>query len=68
MKQTHRIAKIVRSLGGSPKTIKEVARGQRVTYITAQQYLIRLLKEGQIYLYDKGTRPIKYYIPLEKCK
>ena len=68
MKQTYRVAKIMRSIVATPKTIKEVARGQRVTYITAQQYLSKMLKAGQIYLYDEGHRPIKYYIPLEKVK
>lgn len=68
MKQEHRMKSIVRSLVGRPRTIKEVAKGQRVSYITAQQYLIKLLDADRVYLYNEGERPIKYYIPLEKVK
>jgi translation initiation factor IF-2 len=68
MKQEHRMKSIVRSLVGRPKTIKEVARGQRVSYATAQRYLSDLLEGDQIYIYNKGHHPITYYIPLEKLK
>ena len=67
MNSNHRKLQIIRSLGGQPKTIREVARGQRISYQTARNYLSDLLKAEIAEKYNLGN-PIRYIVPLEKLK
>ena len=67
MNSNHRRSQIIRSLGGQPKTIKEVARSQRISYQTARNYLSALVREEVAERYNLGN-PIRYIVPLEKLK
>lgn len=53
-------------LGREAKTIKEVAKGLKISYHTASGLLADMSKDGLVNLQTTNTYPKRYYIPMRK--
>lgn len=52
-------------LGREAKSIKEVAKGLKISYRTASQLLVDMLKDELLNV-QADTYPKRYYIPMRK--
>ena len=55
-----RLAQVMHHLGGNPRTIKEVAKYMKIHYDTARKYLVELMLEDKIEVYETYTKPFRY--------
>jgi predicted ArsR family transcriptional regulator len=47
-------------LQGNPRTIKEIAKYMKIHYDTARKYLVELMLEDKVEIYETYTKPIRY--------
>jgi len=55
-----RWAQVMHHLQGNPRTIKEIAKYMKIHYDTARKYLIELMVEDKVEVYETYTKPIRY--------
>jgi predicted ArsR family transcriptional regulator len=53
-------------LGREAKSIREVAKGLKISYYTASRLLADMFKDELVHIQNPHTYPKRYYIPMRK--